>query len=93
VCVIDRSDTSPQLLCTMTNHIAAVNCVRWSPSGMYLASASDDKSIIIWEMKTQGGGQIFGVKERNVENWGVKCVMRGHEAGEFMRNTREEIKL
>lgn len=79
-CVIDRSDTSPQLLCTMTNHIAAVNCVRWSPSGMYLASASDDKSIIIWEMKTQGGGQIFGVKERNVENWGVKCVMRGHEA-------------
>ncbi|KAL0947653.1 hypothetical protein HGRIS_013740 [Hohenbuehelia grisea] len=38
-------------------HTAQVNAVAISPDGSYLASASDDKSISVWDMKT---GKIFG---------------------------------
>jgi len=29
--------------------VACVNCIRWSNNGRYLASASDDKLIMIWQ--------------------------------------------
>lgn len=32
----------------MDNHFACVNCVRWSNAGTFLASAGDDKLIMIW---------------------------------------------
>ncbi|KAB0406858.1 hypothetical protein E2I00_006181, partial [Balaenoptera physalus] len=31
---------------------ACVNCVRWSNSGMYLASGGDDKLIMVWKRAT-----------------------------------------
>jgi len=31
-------------------HAACVNAVRWSNSGVFLASAGDDKLVIIWQM-------------------------------------------
>ena len=42
--------TGPKLLCTMTNHASSVNSVRWSPSGEYLVSGSDDGVILVWIM-------------------------------------------
>lgn len=38
----------PKMLCQMDNHFACVNCVRWSQNGTFLASAGDDKLIMIW---------------------------------------------
>ena len=38
----------PRLLCTMTNHAASVNAVRWSPDGMLLASGADDGVVLVW---------------------------------------------
>ena len=32
-----------KLLCSLYNHMACVNCVRWSLSGKYLASGADDR--------------------------------------------------
>ena len=32
-----------------------MNCVRWSHAGRFLASAGDDKVIIIWQQSTYGG--------------------------------------
>lgn len=36
----------------LTRHQRAVNVVRWSPCGLYLASGDDDANIIIWQRKT-----------------------------------------
>lgn len=41
-----------ELVSDLTRHQRAVNVVRWSPSGQYLASADDDANIIIWQQKT-----------------------------------------
>ncbi|CAI5744684.1 unnamed protein product [Peronospora destructor] len=41
----------------LSGHDRSVNCVRFSPDGAYLASASDDTSIILWtKPKTAGDG-------------------------------------
>lgn len=34
-----------------SGHEAAVNCIKFSPNGQYMASGSDDKKIIIWERR------------------------------------------
>jgi len=41
--------TIPLLLNQTVCTAACVNCVRWSSEGRYLASASDDKLIMIWQ--------------------------------------------
>ena len=38
-------ENEPKLLCQMDNHLACVNCVRWSHSGKILASCGDDKLV------------------------------------------------
>ncbi|KAI5736112.1 hypothetical protein M8J76_000123 [Diaphorina citri] len=61
----------PLMLCTLDNHLACVNAVRWSNSGRYLASGGDDKLIMIWTISKSQGSTIFGGKE-------VVTVLRGH---------------
>lgn len=36
----------------LTRHQRAVNVVKWSNSGQYLASGDDDANIIVWHLKT-----------------------------------------
>lgn len=33
----------------LLSHQGAVNCVRWSHNGTYLASAGDDATVVVWE--------------------------------------------
>lgn len=33
-------------------HTAAVNCITWSPDGEYIASASDDQTVQVWNAST-----------------------------------------
>lgn len=35
-------------LASLKGHQAAVNCVRWTPNGKFLASCSDDGVILVW---------------------------------------------
>lgn len=44
----ELDDNVPKILCRMDSHLACVNCVRWSQSGLMLASGSDDKLVMIW---------------------------------------------
>ncbi|CAG0879920.1 unnamed protein product [Darwinula stevensoni] len=63
---------------------ACVNCVRWSPSGRYLASGGDDKVIMIWQLGRHGGGSTaFGSSVVNVEPWRCAATLRGHSGDVF----------
>jgi len=75
---IEQSD-APKLLTELTNHVAPVNAVRWSPSGQILASAADDKFIILYH-RTNDSTAVFGA-EKSVENWSVFHMFTGHTAG------------
>lgn len=71
-----------RLLANLAQHSGSVLCVRWSHGGRYLASASDDKYLIIWELLPAGmagGAAPFGSKDApNVENWSRVYILRGH---------------
>lgn len=41
-----------ELAADLTRHARAVNVVRWSPCGDYLATGDDDAYIIIWRLKS-----------------------------------------
>ncbi|XP_014250807.1 protein HIRA [Cimex lectularius] len=71
----------PKMLCQMDNHLACVNCVRWSYSGRYLASGGDDKLIMVWTIsKSFSGNMVFGSKGKvNVEGWRCAYTLRNHQ--------------
>ncbi|XP_043831657.1 protein HIRA isoform X3 [Dromiciops gliroides] len=65
---------------------ACVNCVRWSNSGMYLASGGDDKLIMVWKRATYiGPSTVFGSSSKlaNVEQWRCVSILRSH-SGDVM---------
>lgn len=37
----------------LSRHQRAVNVVRWSPSGEFLASGDDESAIFIWKLKNE----------------------------------------
>lgn len=57
----------------LTRHQRAVNVVRWSPSGQYLASADDDANIIIWNLKTDSIPLLEG-DTSDKETWVITKV-------------------
>jgi protein HIRA/HIR1 len=45
----ENDQNLPKFICQMDHHIGCVNIVRWSNSGLFLASGSDDKLVMIWQ--------------------------------------------
>ncbi|GIY07833.1 protein HIRA [Caerostris darwini] len=79
----EKDESVPKLLCQMDNHLACVNCVRWSGSGKYLASCGDDKVLMIWQIGSRygtAGSTTFGSNGKmvNVEHWRCVSTLRGH---------------
>ncbi|RWS15627.1 Protein HIRA-like protein [Dinothrombium tinctorium] len=72
----EQKDNVPKLLCQMDNHLACVNCVRWSSNGKYLASGGDDKVVFIWS-NVKVTANNFGASI-NVEHWRCTYTLRGH---------------
>ncbi|XP_071944508.1 protein HIRA-like isoform X2 [Antedon mediterranea] len=63
---------------------ACVNCVRWSNNGLYLASAGDDRLVMIWQLMSYGGMSTpFGKSKANVEQWRCTSTLR-HHAGDIL---------
>lgn len=56
-------------------HTATVNIARFSPNGMYLATAGDDRTIVIWVQKSKPVS--FGATEEKV-SWCNAKILRGH---------------
>ncbi|XP_065366147.1 protein HIRA homolog [Calliphora vicina] len=75
----ELDDAVPKMLCQMDNHLACVNCVRWSQSGLMLASCSDDKLVMIWR-QSKGTSGVFGTGgiHKNPETWKCVFTLRGH---------------
>lgn len=58
---IEQDESVPKMLCQLDNHLACVNCVRWSPNGQMLASGSDDKLVMIWKMSKVLSNKIAAI--------------------------------
>ncbi|KAA8592417.1 hypothetical protein FQN60_017872 [Etheostoma spectabile] len=70
----EKNENIPKMLCQMDNHLACVNCVRWSNNGLYLASGGDDKLVMVWKRAAFiGPSTVFGSSSKlaNVEQWRV----------------------
>lgn len=80
----EKSPNVTKKLCTLDNHLACVNCVRWSGNGITLASGGDDKIIMLWK-RGVGPSTAFGSSgmEKSVENWKCQTILRGH-AGDIL---------
>lgn len=81
---VDSVPGTHRLLSTLSRHSGAVLAVRFSPSGRYLASGSDDTVCLIWEFDPSGtgGGSFgsFGSTEQNIESWRVHRRLTAHES-------------
>lgn len=73
------NESMPRILCQLDNHLACVNCVRWSGDGTTLASAGDDKIIMLWK-RGKGPTAVFGNSgiTKTTENWRCTSTLRGH---------------
>ncbi|WFD28191.1 HIR complex subunit [Malassezia nana] len=80
--IVKESARSPRLLSTLARHTGAVLCLRWSHSGRFLASGSDDTVALIWDLDESGSGSglAFGTSETNVEHWRPHRRLPGHES-------------
>ncbi|XP_017307566.2 protein HIRA [Ictalurus punctatus] len=77
----EKNENVPKLLCQMDNHLACVNCVRWSNNGLYLASGGDDKLVMVWKKAAFiGPSTVFGSSSKlaNVEQWRCFTILRNH---------------
>ncbi|XP_030219117.1 protein HIRA isoform X2 [Gadus morhua] len=77
----EKKEHIPKMLCQMDNHLACVNCVRWSNNGLYLASGGDDKLVMVWKRAALiGPSTVFGSSSKlaNVEQWRCVTILRNH---------------
>lgn len=65
----------PSALRVLLGHSGAVNCVEWSPEGRWLASASSDTTIRIWDPSTGQPLQTLMGHEKEV--FSVTCSADG----------------
>uniref|UniRef100_A0A3P9CXJ3 Protein HIRA n=1 Tax=Maylandia zebra TaxID=106582 RepID=A0A3P9CXJ3_9CICH len=77
----EKNENISKMLCQMDNHLACVNCVRWSNNGLYLASGGDDKLVMVWKRAAFiGPSTVFGSSSKlaNVEQWRCVTILRNH---------------
>lgn len=73
--ILNTGAVSVEAVCDLTRHQRAVNVVRWSPSGQYLASGDDDANIIIWQQKADDLAVMLDGENGDTEKWSVFKVI------------------
>ncbi|KAJ6641454.1 Chromatin assembly factor 1 subunit B [Pseudolycoriella hygida] len=70
----------PTIAADLARHQKAVNVVRWSPSGEYLASGDDESVIFIWKLKSESEtiNILDTTNEHDKEIWITYKILRGH---------------
>ena len=78
---IDNIDFKSMVIRSLKGHTAKVNCLELSPNGKLLASGSDDKTIIIWDLAT---GKILKTLKGN--SWKITSVAWSSD-GNYLTST------
>lgn len=76
----DNGTIQLDLASDLSRHQRAVNAVRWSPSGEFLASGDDESIIFIWKMKPDSDpvNILDDNNEQDKESWLIFKTLRGH---------------
>lgn len=78
----DDGITTVDFASDLVRHQKAVNAVRFSPCGTFLASGDDESAIIIWKKRQDSDApELCGPGEAEVvnkESWVVLKILRGH---------------
>lgn len=82
--VKDGPEGAVKLFAAMEGHGGPVNCVRFSPDGRFLATASDDHMVLLWELRATAAVPVFGSEDTNVENWTRSLTLSGHTTRNFL---------
>ncbi|KAG6591137.1 chromatin assembly factor 1 subunit B-like protein [Phytophthora cinnamomi] len=64
---------------SLSGHDRSVNCVRFSPNGAFLASASDDTSIILWSKPKTAGDDWRWDRISSLSDVGRTILSLGHK--------------
>lgn len=76
VCV---SGVQCECLATLEEHIAPVNCVRWSPDCKLIASGDADGVLLVWSPEAGGAhAALKGAASAGSEPWHRQWLLRGH---------------
>ncbi|XP_065202703.1 chromatin assembly factor 1 subunit B [Planococcus citri] len=69
-----------EFVADLTRHQKAVNIVRFSPSGEYLASGDDESVVLVWKKKKDSDNPDFSDLETddNKEHWTCAKTLRLH---------------
>ena len=71
---VEASTSAPRLLATLADHFGPVNAVRFSSSGRRLATGSDDKLVLVHELRAGAPRAVFGAADPPaVENWQARA--------------------
>ncbi|KAF8156781.1 WD40 repeat-like protein [Crassisporium funariophilum] len=76
----EESGKPPKSLCTLTMHTGPVLTVRWAHSGRWLASGSDDETVMVWDHDPNARGKVWGTDEINIEGWKPLKRLQGHSS-------------
>ncbi len=76
----EQDVSTPRLLATLAEHFGPVNTLRFSCSGRRLATGSDDKLVLVHELRAGAPKAVFGAAgPPAVENWQARraaaCVL------------------
>lgn len=63
-----------QIMRTMEGHVEGISDIAWSNDGAYLASASDDKTIRIWDTELVSSVLLSSLFDSNV--FGIRALRR-----------------
>ena len=64
-------------LCALAGHSERVWCVRWSPCGRFLASASGDRTIRVWAAAAEAGEGAAVGRAAPAASWRCIAVLSG----------------